>query len=305
MTDTNEVRIETCTYCNYKCKFCPHSTKDFKRERTLMGPIMFETILKKIKVQAPQITDCTVSGFGEPMLDRKIMEKIRIARNMEYNVHVLTNGSVISKDEIIEMTELGVASLRFSLHSVVENDYKKIVGTDYANLTNVLEIINFAILNKCEMNIIITADVVEENKNVELLIDKFKGKDVLIEVWKPHNWVNWANYRNGPIIKKTCGRPFKGPLQIQVDGTVNMCCFDFNGELLIGDFKNQTLEEIFNSNEYLTIKKHHEDGTILESNLICKDCDQLKDTGSILIYSNKFKEEDRVGKTSTNYRSVL
>ena len=53
---------------------------------------------------------------------------------------------------------------------------------------------------------------------------------------------------------KTCGRPFNGPLQVQVDGTVNMCCFDYNGKLLLEDLNAQSLAEIFNSVAYKKIR---------------------------------------------------
>jgi radical SAM protein with 4Fe4S-binding SPASM domain len=94
-------------------------------------------------------------------------------------------------------------------------------------------------------------------------------------------------------------------LQIQVDGTVNMCCFDFEGKLLLGDLKTQSLEEIFSSTEYIKIKEMHETGALQFSNLICANCDQIRDCGKdIVIYNNKFSKEERIGKTSTNYRSV-
>lgn len=87
--------------------------------------------------------------------------------------------------------------------------------------------------------LIISAEAVENNKNgINELINKYKDEVDLVEVWYPHNWINWKEYRFGEKVKKTCNRPFNGPIQIQVDGTINMCCFDFNGELLLGDFKN-------------------------------------------------------------------
>ena len=70
-------------------------------------------------------------------------------------------------------------------------------------------------------------------------IDEWKDKVELIEAWRPHNWVDGRSYRDTREVKqiKTCGRPEKGPLQIQVDGTINMCCFDFNKDLTEITFK--------------------------------------------------------------------
>ncbi|MHA1988540.1 MAG: radical SAM/SPASM domain-containing protein [Promethearchaeota archaeon] len=306
MTNTNEARIENCTACNYKCKFCPYSTS-FTRKKEVMSLAIFKLIIDKLKKEAPQITDVTISGFGEAFLDKGLLEKIEYARKQNYNVYVLTNGSLLHPALIDKLFKLKIHSLRISLHTIKIKPYFHITGQYKTIVTNILDLIDYAIENRGKTEITITADVIDENRDdVKDLIEYFKDEPVILEIWEPHNWINWGNYREGKIVKKTCGRPFNGPLQIQVDGTINMCCFDYNGKLLLGNFLNQTLEEIFNSEPYLTIKKHHEEGTIEQSNLLCAKCDQLIDPGKdIVVYNNKFSKEERVGKTSTNFRSVL
>jgi MoaA/NifB/PqqE/SkfB family radical SAM enzyme len=306
MTNTNEARIETSTVCNYKCKMCPHSTT-FSRKKEVMNNHTYSMIIDKLKEEAPQITEVTVSGFGEALLDKMLLGKIRYAREQGYKVHLLTNGSLLTEEIIDRLFELDIEDLRISLHTTKIRSYFKVTGQYKTIVDKILNYIHYAIEKKpSNTNIIITADIIDENKDdVKELISWFKDEPVTLEIWEPHNWINWKKYRKGKIIKKTCGRPFNGPLQIQVDGTVNMCCFDYNGELLLGNFLTQTLEKIFNSEPYLTIKKHHEEGTIEGSGLLCESCDQLIDPGKdIVIYNNKFTQEERLGRTSTNYRSV-
>jgi radical SAM protein with 4Fe4S-binding SPASM domain len=167
----------------------------------------------------------------------------------------------------------------------------------------VLDIIQYAY--QCsrftDTKIVVTGEIIDINEDDVENLKHFQYADE-IELWRPHNWASWGEYRSGDIVKTTCGRPFNGPLQIQVDGTVNMCCFDFNGDLEIGDLKTQTIEEIFTSDAYMEIYNHHKNGTVTESNLLCKNCDQLKDSGSVLVYSTK--GDDRVGKLSTTYKSL-
>jgi hypothetical protein len=83
-----------------------------------------------------------------------------------------------------------------------------------------------------------------------------------------------------------------------------MCCFDFNDEMILGNFKYQTLEEIFslnNDNLFSSIYKHHTNGTCNESDLICKNCDQLKLSGEVVIYNNRVDDRDeRVKRVTTN-----
>ena len=78
--------------------------------------------------------------------------------------------------------------------------------------------------------------------------------------------------------------------ELQVDGDIIMCCFDFNNEMVLGNFKDQTLEEIYSLEEdnlFSKIHQHHSAGTCGESNLACNNCDQLKLTTDIIIYNNR------------------
>ena len=301
----NEVRIETSTQCNYACVFCPHKI-GFTRKKQIMSFESFKFILDKIKVEAPQINHCTISGFGEVFLDKTIMKKIEYARGQDYKVHILTNGSLLSKSIMNKIFRLGVSDLRFSIHALESDKYASIMGTSVDNYIRVLHNIAYAIKNKNNTKIIVTAVIIKYNKDqIKLLIDNYAKLTDLLEIWKPHNWIDSNYYRFGDAVKRTCGRPLKGPLQIQVDGTINMCCFDYNGKLLLGNFKKQTLKEIFSSEPYLNLAKAHKNGTIQKSDLLCKECDQLfENNKDILIYNSQFDKKERIEKLSTTYRRI-
>lgn len=298
MTNTNEARIENCTLCNYKCIFCPHSTA-FSRKKEIMSNDLFFEILNKLPLQ---ITDITISGFGEPFLDKNLLNKISLAREMNYEVHIVTNGSLLTNDIIKELVDLEVSDIRISFHSVDSDRYKEITGAGIKQWARALTTIYEISEIKKQTRLIVTADISKNiDKEVVKLRQLLEDKIDLLEVWKPHNWIDWGNYRDGEKVKQTCGRPLNGPLQIQVDGTVNMCCFDYNGELELGDFKTQTLNEIFSSDMYNKILKSHNGEEI---DLICNNCDQLKNVGDIILYNNKYTEDERVGKLSTSYKNL-
>lgn len=307
MLNTNEARIETSTVCNYSCVFCPHSTSHFTRKKEVMSLYTFIKILKKLQKEAPQITDITISGFGEAFLDETIIDKIKYARRCGYNVHILTNGSLLTYSIIDELIKLKVNDLRISLHSLNNKNYKKITRHKQDNfiLNDLLGNIRYIYRYNSDMKLILTFDIISNINGNELYQIKKELNHVgLIEVWKPHNWVNVFKYRKGKIVKNTCNRPLNSPLQIQVDGTINMCCFDFDGQLLLGDFLNQSLAEIFNGESYLDLKQHHINGTLHQTDYICKRCDQRMNQNDVIIYNNEFNSSDRIVRTSTNYRKV-
>jgi radical SAM protein with 4Fe4S-binding SPASM domain len=299
MLITNEARIETCTLCNHRCIFCPHSTS-FKRKKEVMSFNTYKYIIDKLHDEVPEINEVTVSGFGEAFLDPSIINKVEYAVDKGYKVHSVTNGTLLHSIDLLHLMRL-VSDIRISLHSLIPDNYIKITGGNEKELELLMKTIEFIIDRKraTHTKLIITVDVIEINqKEVDDLIKFYGDRIDLLEIWKPHNWVNDLNYRKGSIIKNTCGRTERGPLQIQVDGTINMCCFDYNGKLLLGNFLNQTIAEIFNSDAYIDLKKHHKNNTLGDTDYICKDCDQRKDQSGIILY-NKFK--DRIGRTSTNY----
>lgn len=304
MTNTREARIEISTKCNHKCSFCPLNNEGFCRKMTTMGNSLYVRILNKLEKEASYIEDLTISGMGEPTLDKDYIKKIEIAKNRGYNTYLLSNGSNFKENDVDHIIKNNILdSIRFSLHSLNKNHYREITGSD--DLEEVVYNIDLFLEKKAfynsNMKIIISADIMEEYvEDVSELVSTYKNRVDLLEIWRPHNWINWGSYRKGEKKKSTCGRPLNGPLQIQVDGTINMCCFDYNGDLLLGDFNKQTLNEIFNSEMYKRILDFHS-GNYTED-LICSKCDQLFEKDSnIMLYNSKFNIRERINKTSTNY----
>lgn len=302
----NEIRFEVTTHCNYNCTMCARNS--LKRKLETMDLYTFKLILRKILNETNQYNVCTFSGFGEPLLDKGLTEKIRFALTKNLKVLILTNGSLLDKNLFIKFNQLGVESVRISLYGNSEQTYYNIHGKlAFKQIKKtILEILD---IPKRRTKLLLTYNVLDGINEFETQewIDFWKNKADLIEVWTPHNWVDEKNYRLLQTERlKTCGRPFNGPIQIQVDGTVVICCFDYNGELYLGDLKIKSLEEIFNSFNFRDIAEFHKTGKFEGSGLICENCDQRNASKKdIMIYSSKFKPEERIKKFSTSYKEIL
>ena len=193
-----------------------------------MSNNLFFSIVDKLK-KIPQINTITLSGMGEIFTDKYILDKIKYCKDSGYIVNLLTNGSLLTPSIVDELFKLKVDSIRVSLHTLNKEQYNKLTGADLNNVEFILDYI----YKTNPSRLIISCDVIDVNKNdIQNIVNTY-SELAIVEIWKPHNWINWAQYRIGERIEKTCGRPFNGPLQVQVDGTVNMCCFDYNGELKI------------------------------------------------------------------------
>lgn len=303
----NDIRIEVCTACNYSCTICPRDI--FKRKHEVMPTSLFAELISKITAEAPQYNMVTFAGFGEPLLDPDFVDKVRICRDAGLETLVLTNGSKLSEKTFMELDALGMQSVRVSFYGMTPDSYRKVHNPpESLSFEQVVKTIE----NICQMErstkLLLTLNVVEgvNDDDVAEWIEYWKDRADLVEVWKPHNWVYGREFRGVEVSKRnTCGRPFNGPLQVQVDGTVNMCCFDFNGDLLLGDLKAQSLNEIFTSEEYEKIKQCHESGDYGDHDLICKNCDQRNiDKSDVMVFNSKFDIKERVEMTSSGYSKL-
>jgi radical SAM protein with 4Fe4S-binding SPASM domain len=106
------VAIETMTGCNYRCSFCPIG--QIKMPSGRMSMELYEHILD-------QLTD--FDGvihpymFNEPLLDRRIVEVCRLARERtRAEVSIQTNGSKLTEELAEELTRYA---------KVIVNDYTR------------------------------------------------------------------------------------------------------------------------------------------------------------------------------------
>ncbi len=307
--ENHDVRFEVSTCCNYNCIICPHDT--MARAKENMSLELFKQLFDKVFRETQQYNVITFSGMGEALLDETLLEKITYAKKCkpDLKVLILTNGSKLTLEKFKQLEALGVTSIRVSFYGVDTDSYSKIHGI---NRGNMFETVRDALVeiakHKTKTELLLTYNVVDKDdkKTTQKWIDFWKDKADLLEVWRPHNWATNKDYRSIQGEKlMTCGRPLKGPLQIQVDGTVNMCCFDFDGQLLLGDLKTQSLEEIFSSPMFKKIKACHQTGNYEDSSLICENCDQRNaDKSDVMVYNSKFDPNERVHMTSTSYEKI-
>lgn len=305
--ESNELRVEVTTKCNYNCNICPRD--ELTRKQETMSLELFKCIFDKINSETSQYNTLAFPGMGEPLLDGTFEDKIMYAKRHGYTVLLLTNGSLLTVDRFKRLENIGLDSVRVSIYGNSSETYDMVHGTKNTDsFRRVKENITEICKIKSRTSLLITYNVVGgcNDSALESWIEYWKDKADLLEVWRPHNWVNARSYRSVQQKKhKTCGRPWNTPLQIQVDGTVNMCCFDFNGELVLGDLKTQTLKDIFESSMFQRIVKHHTSGDYRGSGLICENCDQRNsDKSDVMTYNSKYDISERVKKVSTTYSDI-
>src|SRR5215203_6336694 len=89
------VQIESTNICNAKCVFCPRD--DMHRRQGVMSLDLFKKVVDECAELG--ITHVRVHNYGEPFVDRRLVDKVRYAKQKGIKeVGMISNGSLINED---------------------------------------------------------------------------------------------------------------------------------------------------------------------------------------------------------------
>jgi len=294
----NEARIETVTYCNSNCSICARDK--FTRPKMIMPYYLFAKLLPRLKIMGVEVI--TLYGFGEPLLDNMISERVRLCRNLGFDTFLTTNASLLSHTMTSRLLYAGLSHIRFSCHGIDKASYEKVhCGLDFESVMdniNQFLLLNEKSGNKCKTSVSV---IPMNGESIDAIVDFWEPHVDWLEIWRPHNWSGAKTYRKLEVSRPTCGRPFSGPLQINADGTIMVCCFDYDGQMTLGDTKKNTILDILKSDRLKYIQNKHLNQDY--SGLPCETCDQLNLKDEPLLYSNRDKSREKNVSSTTKTKT--
>lgn len=280
---SRELRIEVTSKCNAHCTICPR--EKMTRPLVTMPTPHFEYLVG----QGHRLDVSTVSlfGHGEPLLDAELPDKVAFCARAQFDTFITTNGALLTPNMSYELLSAGLSHLRISAHGIGENYNSVHRGLSWERLVDNLNMFlrtQKALASDCTVSISV---IPMHGESVDAIRANWEPFCDFLEIWRPHNWADGRAYRAQTATrKKTCGRPASGPVQIQADGKMIVCCWDYDGKMVVGDTYTHTIEEILQCDAFDRIRRQHEDGD--HTGLLCATCDQLFDTTeSPLLYSNR------------------
>ncbi len=297
----SEIRFEVTNKCNYKCIMCPRELQT--REQNMMSQELFEKIFDEGLTIGMKMA--TLVSYGEPFLDKGFKEKVTYAKKIspETELYVISNGSLVDKDMSDFLIDSQFDKIRFSWYGVSDESYSKVHGVDKKYKEIVIKNIEYLINERNRRNLSkphveVYFLKMKENENE---VDEFKDKwlDFAddVSIWEPHNWSDGRNYRDLEGEKNSCGRPFHGPVQVQWNGVIVPCCWDYNNSIILGNVTNNTVEEVLKGDKFNALRDAHEKKEFYKFPF-CDSCDQLYKCEEALVFTTIKTSE--VGKTNTN-----
>ncbi len=293
----SEIRLEPTNRCNGRCIMCPREM--MKRPQGVMDMNLYRRIVDEAcAAGAKQIS---LENYGETFLDPYIFERAAYAKDKGLETLTITNASLLDEAKSRKVLEL-FDVIRISMYGITKDIYDKIhLGLNFGQVQeNVQRLIALRKKSKTsKTRIEMYFLLMPENRHqMQEFLKIYEPQAGAVSVWKPHNWGDGRAYRK-PLGKKiTCNRPFIGPLQVQWDGLVVPCCFDYDSRMVLGDLNKETIHEVFSGEKYNQLRRAHKEGDFSKFPF-CNVCDQLNKREDVLVYTNIKKA--KVGATNTTY----
>ena len=285
------ITFEPTTSCNLRCPECPSGLREFTRPTGMLENDFFRKTVDEVYTE---ISYLIFYFQGEPYLNPKFLEMVKYASSKNIYTATSTNAHYLDDANARKTVESGLDRLIVSIDGTTQETYQQYrIGGD---LKKVIEGTENVIKWKKELksrtpHVIFQFLVVQPNehqiKDVEVLAKKIGVDEVRFKTAQMYDYVNgnaliptiekYSRYRkrsDGKYEIKNemlthCWRLWHSTV-ITWDGLVVPCCFDKDAKHQLGDLKNMSFRELWQSEKYYNFR-----ASVLRSRAeidICKNC---------------------------------
>ena len=277
------IYIESSSFCNLECKFCPQHISPDHIVKKNMDLETFKKLINDLlqfKIKPKVMRFC---GLGDPLFNKQFLEILEYAAesNAVEKLELITNGILLNNKLIPKIVNY-LDRIIISIEGLSSKDYEKYTlrKIDFEKFVQKIELLSKQ-KSKSTIHVKIHNSAVQTEERKQIFIKTFSkiADEIFIE-----NLVNlWpevesnlgleAGHRfdGGSLNKvKVCPQIFKS-LQINSDGRVIPCCIDWKGLNIVGDVKSESLNEIWNGKKLKNLRNRHLKGQRHEFSP-CKGC---------------------------------
>ncbi len=250
--------IQTTSACNSDCIFCPHKQFRDKLPQGKMSDALYRDILEEVS-HVPERMRINLFLMNEPLLDRHIVDKIELAKQIVPNsiIGLWTNGAALDEALINRLLDSPLDGLGVSLHAHRAESYERITGRDdferiRDNVSRLAE--RRLATERTDLTMVLrfvgAGHFLDENEHDELRdywADRSVGLDVLVGhnsraglvtsrvgVMRPRRWLAGCGDEGGPR-----------QAHVLFNGEVVLCCMDYQRKTVLGDRSVDSLETIW------------------------------------------------------------
>ena len=272
--------IETVNACNARCVMC--TIDDWEKVRNpIMTDKLFAKFVEEVSRHSDWVDRVCLNRDGEPTLDKNLHKKIKLLKDAGIKeVTMATNVQLLDEKRICQYLDAGLDDIMVSIDGITKKTFEEIrVNLDYETVVqNSLNLIKIRDQRGLPLIIRLRMIIMDSNQHeVQDWMTFWKekvGPNDQVYAKVAHTWGNQLNKETGESVltyaDKPCIAPFSSMI-IHTDGTVPMCSIDYSSKVKVGDFSKNSIEEIWNDEPMMNIRKLHANSRRNEIAL-CQGC---------------------------------
>ncbi len=270
------LNVETTNRCNLDCVMCPR--KKMTRAEGTMDMELYRKIVADCAGYVQHIGAFLPFMDGEPLMDSLLEERIRIAKDAGIKfTQIATNGTLLTPSRSRSLIESGLDSVIISLDHIHEQGHEDIRrGARYdrivSNVDSFVAIRDEAGSRSPQVTVRML-DMGLNTAATEPFMEHWRSRVERVTVVPAHNWggaVPFGGHRSHPNTE--CWYLW-GNLVILVDGTVALCCLDYDGAHKLGDVRHESIYDIWHGEKFSEYRDRFRNGRID----LCSRCNWVPD----------------------------
>lgn len=268
--EEKRLSIETILTCNALCLMCGHGTANMSG---MMDMDLYEKIIEDCRRN--NIKNVGLSIYGEPLLDKYFFKRVELLKKYQITYSISTNASLLNADIANKILILGgLKKINFSVCGYSKEVYESIMkglnrDVVYENILNFLKLKKELGIKSLTVGV---SNVKLKNNSEEIgrYIKFWKAQEgidyvIVADFWDRVGNVSMKNKKNIGEVRKYAKwlqpcRQLWDSLYVYYDGRVAPCCVDADKRnLIVGDLRRQSIDEIYKSKPLKVLRKIHID----------------------------------------------
>jgi len=241
--------------CNLRCKFCVRN--QMRRPAGLMSMACWERLVDEASRNG--VTGLRMLRWGDPLLNPDAITMIRVAKASGLLIHLTTNALLVDANMAAALIESGLDSMIVSFQGLDKAGYEFWRGPHYEHFKkNVLCLMGMRSVREkgpyVQLNTTITS---ESEKDAALFVSEWERIVDRVDVGITRFGFLNEDVQNAlePFVEQTKGmmthhhrcQEAMTKLSVDWDGTVTMCCLDYDRFMRLGNINEDNLFDLWHS----------------------------------------------------------
>lgn len=254
------VDIETLAVCNAACTFCPYP--NIERQGTRMPDQMIEKIIEDLTEIPPNVRfDIAPYKVSDPFIEKRLLDIIGLVDQKLPNatISLISNGSTMTEKALKRLADQSnINYLRLSLNDHRKAEYEMLMSLPFERTLDRLDMLHKMIEKGSFPHTVVVNRVMEGNRHDIDFMNFCKDRYPLMRAGLSarNDWIGSIDEESSSPVTPNIACKRWYTMSIIATGDVCLCCMDGNGEWLIGNVKENSVLDIYNSKRYRNLREH-------------------------------------------------